>query len=104
MSSKRRSDTVHADTTATTVVRHVEVDTNNLIVVGTDYIYTVQDSTRHGGGLLTTVLAALANRKRGCRFIVGDEIKYAQDKRSLYVLDADGKECKLDIVRQERRK
>ena len=92
--------TVHANTTATTTVRHVEVDTNKLLVVGADYLYTVQDSTRRGGGLLTT---ALANRKHGCRFVVGDEIKYAQDKRILYALDADGKECKLDIVRQERR-
>jgi hypothetical protein len=91
--------TVNGTTTATTTVRRVEVDTNSLIVVGSDYIYTVQDSTRRGGGLLTT---ALANRKHGCRFIVGDEIKYAQDKRRIYVLDADGKECTLDIVRQER--
>jgi hypothetical protein len=91
--------TVNATTTATTTVRHVEADTNSLIVVGVEYIYTVQDSTRRGGGLLTT---ALANRKHGCRFIVGDEIKYAQDKRKLYVLDADSKECRLDIVRQER--
>lgn len=67
--------------------------------MGADYVYTVQDSTRRGGGLLTT---ALANRKHGCRFIVGDEIKYAQEKRKLCVLDADGKECGLDIVRQER--
>jgi hypothetical protein len=91
--------TVNANTTATTTVRHVEVDTNSLIVVGADYIYTVQDSTQRGGGLLTT---ALANRKHGCRFVVGDEIKYAQDRRKLYVLDADGRECGLDIVRQER--
>ncbi len=92
--------TVNATTTATTRVRHVEVDTNSLLIVGADYIYTVQDSTRHGGGLLT---AALANRKHGCRFIVGDEIKYSQEKSRLYVLDADGKECKLEIARQERR-
>jgi hypothetical protein len=92
---------VHGTTTATTTVRRVKVDTNNLIILGDDYTYTVQDSTRHGGGLLTT---ALANRKHGCRFIVGDEIKYAQDKHRLHVLDADGKECRLDVVRQERRK
>jgi hypothetical protein len=91
--------TVRSTTTANTVVRHVEIDTNKLIVVGADYIYTVQDSTQHGGGLLTT---ALANRKHGCRFILGDDIKYAQDKRNLYVLDADGRECRLNIVRQEK--
>jgi hypothetical protein len=91
--------TVNANTTATTTVRHVEVDTNNLIVVGADYIYTAQQSTQHGGGLITT----LVNLKRSCRFIVGDEIKYDQDKRHLYVVDADGRECKLEIVRQERR-
>jgi hypothetical protein len=34
--------------------------------------------------------------------MVNDKIKYAQEKRKLYVMDADGKECKLDILRQER--
>jgi hypothetical protein len=71
-----------------------------VIVVGDDYVYTVQDSIQKGGGLLTR---ALANRKRGCRFIVGEEIQYAQDKGNLSVLDADGKECKLQIIRQEKR-
>jgi hypothetical protein len=74
----------------------------NLIVVGVDYLYTVQDSRRHD----LPLTSVMANREHGCRFIVGDEVKYAQenrDKRHLYVLDADGKECKLDIVRQERR-
>ena len=45
---------------------------------------------------------AIANRKHGCRFIIGDQAKYAQEKNYLYVLDADGKECTLDITRQER--
>jgi hypothetical protein len=92
--------TVQANTTATTTIRHVQVDTNTLLIVGDDYVYTVQDSRRGGGGLLTT---AIANRKHGCRFIVGDEINYAQDKRDMHVLDADGKECKLQIIRQEKR-
>jgi hypothetical protein len=62
---------------------HIEVKTNRLTILGDGYVYT-------------------AETKRNNRFIVGDEIKYAQDKRSLYVLDADGKECRLDIVRQEK--
>ncbi len=76
-------------------------DTNTVTIPGSDYIYTAQDSIP-SGGLLTT----MANPKHGCRFIVGDEIKYDQDTdtRSPYALDADGKECELDIVRQERRR
>jgi hypothetical protein len=45
---------------------------------------------------------ALANRKHGCRYIVGNAIQYAQEKNILYVRDTDGKEGELDIVRQER--
>ena len=91
--------TVHATTTANTTVRHVEVDTNHVVIIGTDFIYWVQDPTQHGRGPIGT---AIVNRKHGCRFIVGENIKYDQDRRSLYVLDADGKQCKLEIVRQER--
>jgi hypothetical protein len=29
-------------------------------------------------------------------------VQYAQDKATLYVKDVDGKECKMEIVRQER--
>ena len=68
-------------------------------IVGEIYEYIAYDSTTADAGLLGRTLA---NRKHGCRFIVNDEVKYSQEKKTLYVLDADGKECKLDILRQER--
>jgi len=68
-------------------------------IIGTDYEYLAYDSTSAQTGLLTR---SLANRKHGCRFIVNDDVQYAQEKSKLYVRDADGKECKLDILRQER--
>jgi len=91
--------TTTGNTNATTTVHRVTVTTNSFIIAGADYVYTVLDSTRKGSGLLTN---AIANRKHGCRFIIGDQAKYAQEKKYLYVLDADGKECKLDITRHER--
>jgi hypothetical protein len=96
--------TLNATTTANTRVRNVTVKTNTLIILGDDYAYTIEDATQRtdslrAGSLLGT---ALANRKHGCRFIVGEDIKYAQEKDRLYILDADGKECRLDILRQEK--
>lgn len=76
-----------------------------------------------GHGLLTTMIAnrttsmadtqtvisgreyryrVIDRKKHFCRFIVGDDVKYEQKKSKLYVLDADGKQCTLEIVRQER--
>ena len=37
-----------------------------------------------------------------CRFVIGDYVRYAQDRGKLFVIGADGTECKFDIVRQER--
>jgi len=45
----------------------------------------------------------IANHRHGCRFVVGDDVKYSQERGDLWVLDADGKECKEPILRQERR-
>ena len=96
---------MHATTSANTRVRNVTVKTNTLIILGDDYAYTIEDTTQRtdslrAGSLLGT---ALANRRHGCRFIVGEEVRYSQEKDHLYVLDADGKECRLDILKQERR-
>jgi hypothetical protein len=78
------------------IVREAEVR-----IIGKDYEYLAYDGTSAQTGLLTRTLA---NRKHGCRFIVNDDVRYAQEKSKIYVLDADGKECKLDILRQERLK
>ncbi len=65
----------------------------------------MEDTRISGGhGLVAITSHAIAKRKHGCRFIVGDEVKFWQEKAVLHVVDADGKECKLDILRQERLK
>ena len=61
--------------------------TTELDIISPEYIYTVQDM-----------------KTRRCRYIVGDEIKYAQDKSILYLIDADGHECKAQVMKQERQK
>jgi hypothetical protein len=70
-------------------IPHPEVTTTltttELYIVGPEYAYTVQDM-----------------KTRRCRYIVGDEIKYAQDKSILYLIDADGHECKAQVMKQER--
>jgi len=81
------------------LLNSVTVKESVVRIIGTDYEYLAYDGTSAQTGLLTR---SLANRKHGCRFIVNDEVKYAQEKSKMYVRDADGKECKLDILRQER--
>ncbi len=94
------SATTAGNSTSTTAIHRVSIQTNELLIAGDDYLYVIEDSRRKGGGVLTT---ALANRKHGCRFIVGDDIKYYQEKAILTVIDADGKECKTAILRQEKK-
>jgi len=76
-----------------------------LMIVGTDFAYVIEDSRASGatslGGL---VVRQISNKHHGCRFIVGDDIKYWQDKAVLHILDTDGKECKAEVLRQERLK
>jgi hypothetical protein len=92
---------LQADQQPTTgpLLNSVTVKESAVRIVGADYEYIAYDSTSAQTGLLTRTLA---NRKHGCRFIVNDEVRYAHEKSKLYVRDADGKECKLDILRQER--
>jgi hypothetical protein len=80
-------------------LNHVTIRESEIRIIGKDYEYLAYDGTSAQTGLLTR---SIANRKHNCRFIVNDTVKYAQEKKSLYVIDADGKECKLDILRQER--
>jgi hypothetical protein len=79
----------------TTVIR----DTR-LWIVGEAYAYLViRPSDAHRCSAITKMVAA---RKRGCQLVVGDDIKYAQEKAKLHVLDTAGKGCKLQIVRGEQ--
>jgi hypothetical protein len=61
-----------------------------LEIFGGDYAYTIRDL---GSGAIV---------RRPCRYIVGDPIKYAQEKSVLYLLDADGTECRAQVMTQER--
>lgn len=58
--------------------------TAELLITGVDYIYTVRDDGR-----------------KPCRYIVGDHIKYVQDKLVMYLIDADGAECRAQVMKQE---
>jgi len=63
-------------------------DPHILLIRGDDNIYTAQE--RHAWN-------------SWCLLIQGEEIKYSQDNRRLYVIDADGYKCRLDILKQEKR-
>jgi hypothetical protein len=85
-------------------IHNMAIQSTQLLIVGDEYAYVVEDNLEKavGPALRGSLTRAIANRKHGCRYIVGDAIEYAQDKGNLYVRDTDGKECKLDIIRQER--
>jgi hypothetical protein len=78
------------------------VQDTQLMIVADDFLYVVDDTVLKGRGLYGSVGRAVANRKHGCHVIIGDPIKYVEDKAFLIVQDVDGKECRMEIVRQER--
>ncbi len=96
--------TVNRDVLATGFAFASQTWDKQIIIQGEHYQYVVDDLTLKAVGLPTRGILdrAVANRKHGCRMVVGDSIQYAPEKGKLFILDADGKECKLDIVRQER--
>src|SRR5882724_12006970 len=97
--------TVAGHSTSGTSVDFANIRDNQLVILGDEFAYIVEDTRVSGGhGLVAVTSHAIANRKHGCRFIVGDDVKYSQDKSTLHVIDTDGKECKVDILRQERLK
>jgi hypothetical protein len=89
-----------ANSTGNMIVHRVSVQTNELLIAGDTYLYVICDERRKGGPILST---ALHNRHHGCRFIVGEDIRYAQEMGDLYVIDADGNECKTPILPKQRR-
>jgi hypothetical protein len=66
---------------------HVAEDSYILIIRGDDSIYTAQE--KHAWD-------------SWCLLFRGEEIHYSQDNRKLYVTDADGSKCRLDILKQEK--
>jgi len=93
--------TATGHSTSSTAITGVAVQTNELMIIADQYFYVIRDERSYVPGAL--LRNALANRKHGCRFIVGEDIKYAQEKGYLWVLDPDGKECKIPILRQQVR-
>jgi hypothetical protein len=67
---------------------HTTNDPHILIIRGNDNIYTAEERHAWNGW---------------CLLIQGEDIRYSQDNRSLYVIDADGYKCRLDILKQEKR-
>lgn len=74
----------------------ITTKSTQVAIVGADYTYIVSDEVRKGAVLTL-------NRNKGCRYIVGDEIRYMQDRKNLHILDEDGRKCVVEIIRQERR-
>jgi hypothetical protein len=91
-------------TTGYSRVQHEVFQENQIVIQGVQYLYTVDDLTKKATDFLQqgALARAIANRKHGCRMIIGDPVLYEQAKDKLFVQDADGKVCKMDIVRQER--
>jgi hypothetical protein len=65
--------------------------TAELKILGAVYSYAVRDLGDMG------VLV-----RHPCRYIVGDPVKYVQAKSLMYLIDADGKECRGQIMAQVR--
>jgi hypothetical protein len=61
-----------------------------LQIFGDVYAYTARDL---GTGSLV---------RHPCRYIVGDPVKYVQEGRVLFLIDADGRECRAAVMVQER--
>ncbi len=67
---------------------HVAEDSFILVIRGDDSTYTVEERHAWNGW---------------CLLFQGEEIHYSQEDRKLYVTDADGSKCRLDILKQEKR-
>jgi len=91
-----------AAVSSSTVSHVTTVRENELVIVGSEFAFVVEDTKATGGAPAIAIIHVVANRHHGCRYIVGDSIVYAQEKPKLHILDADGKECLTEILRQER--
>jgi hypothetical protein len=79
------------------------INDKQLTLLGDGFSYVIEDSRTEGSTSLGGLAArSIANKHHGCRFIVGSDVKYWQEKSTLHVIDADGKECKVEVLRQEQ--
>jgi hypothetical protein len=99
------SGTSSTSGTSATQIHTMAIQDTQLLIVTDEFLYVVNDRVEKGVGLgLHGGLArAIANRNHGCHVIINDPVQYSQEKATLFLKDVDGKECKLEIVRQERR-
>lgn len=104
--STNTTTTSSTTTTSQTRINAMAIQETQLLIVGDEYAYLISDSVAKPVGFPThgIVTRTIMNHGHGCRFVVGDDIKYYQEKSILHIIDADGKKCKLDILRQERLK
>jgi hypothetical protein len=85
------------------VIPSLTIRETELALVSDQFAYIIIDTrTQVNSNMTTTIVRAVANRHHGCHYIVGDDIRFYQDKAILHVIDVDGKECKAEVMRQER--
>jgi len=101
-SSGTFSGTTSVHETSETQIHSMTIQDTQLLIVADDFLYVVNDTVLKGIGLNGSLARAIINRKHGCHVIIGDPVQYSQDKATLFLRDVDGKECKMEIVRQER--
>jgi hypothetical protein len=93
------SATARGQSNTYTAIQRAAVRSDELLLVTEKYIYVIEDTRSYMPG--RPLANALNNRHHGCRYIVGEDIKYSQEKGFLWVLDPDGRECKVAILRQQ---
>jgi hypothetical protein len=96
------STTVNSGDASHTSFEYSTLKESALVIWGKQYAYVIYDrhfsfSNIRPGSLIKT---ALTNRQHGCRFIVNDSVRYAQDRGNLWIVDVDHKVCKLEIDKQ----
>lgn len=87
---------------ATAQLHSMTIQETQLVIVSPEFLFVVNDTTEKSHSLYGIAGRAIANHKRGCRIIINDPIVYYVERSTVYVIDADGRECKLDLIRQER--
>lgn len=70
-----------------------EVRSMRVLLAGDVFNFTVDGVSRS---------IELGFARKNCRFIVGDDVRYRDEKDKMHIVDADGKDCEGQIVRQER--
>jgi hypothetical protein len=95
-----------ADATSRITIQSMTIRDTQLLIASDEFAYLVED-TRTQNGFSTVhgaIIHAVSGRHHSCRFVVGDSVQFYQEKAILHVIDADGKECKTEVLRQERLK